>query len=276
MKSEGMSGTTNEKMNEQKSGSTDVGREMGEDIKDRILYEDNHIIAVNKRCSEIVQSDKTGDTPLLEVVRDYIKKRDGKPGNVFLGTPHRLDRPTSGIVLFAKTGKGLSRLSEMFKEKQIRKIYWVVLDAMPPEHDGELQHMLTRDRKKNKSLAQKMSSENSGSENSGSGNRNRENRSREKAKPARLSYRVISASDNYYLVEVDLQTGRHHQIRAQFAELGCHVKGDIKYGARRTNRDGGIHLHARRVEFIHPVRKELVTISAPPPEDPLWDHFRKL
>lgn len=238
-----------------------------EPIASRILYEDNHFVVVNKLCSEIVQGDKSGDEPLLEGVRSFIKKRDKKPGNVFLGAPHRLDRPTSGIVIFAKTDKGLSRMSELFKEKRIRKIYWAVLDALPPEQDGELRHYLVRDRKKNKSFA---------SDNPKGGGKGKNSQGSGKAQLSRLSYRVLSASDNYYLVEVDLLTGRHHQIRAQFAALGCHVKGDIKYGARRTNKDGGIHLHARRVEFMHPIKNEQVIITADPPSDPLWDHFKKL
>lgn len=227
------------------------------DIASRILYEDNHIIAVNKLCGEPVQGDSSGDPPLLEKVREYIKIRDRKPGNVFLGLPHRLDRPTSGVVVLAKTDKALSRLGKIFKSREVRKIYHAVLDRMPPHEQGSLRHFLSKNRKLNKSFVVPPGE----AEKKG-------------AKEAVLNYRLIAASTNYYLVEVELETGRHHQIRAQFAAVGCHIKGDLKYGAKRSNTDGGIHLHARSVRFVHPVSKQEVDIcAAPPAKDPLWTQF---
>lgn len=226
------------------------------DISERILYEDNHIIAVNKLCGEPVQGDSSGDPPLLEKVREYIRLRDRKPGNVFLGLPHRLDRPTSGIVVMAKTDKALSRLGKIFKSREVRKIYHAVLDRMPPGEQGTLRHFLSKNRKLNKSFVIPP-----------------EEAEKKKAKEAVLNYRLIAASKNYYLVEVELETGRHHQIRAQFAAVGCHVKGDLKYGAKRSNSDGGIHLHARMIGFVHPVSKQEVEICADPPSDPLWAQF---
>ncbi len=223
---------------------------------DWVLYEDNHFIAVNKSSSEIVQADETGDETLAERVKTYLKETYRKPGNVFLGIPHRLDRPSSGVVLFAKTDKALSRISTMFKERQVRKIYWVVLDTPPPDPEGVLVHHLLRDSSKNKSFAYP--------------------KPRGGTKEARLSYRLIAATSNYYLVEVELITGRHHQIRAQFAKVGCHIKGDLKYGASRSNRGGGIHLHARSLQFVHPVTKEETVITAPPPEENLWNVFRSM
>jgi 23S rRNA pseudouridine1911/1915/1917 synthase len=222
-------------------------------VKERILYEDNHIIAVNKLPSEIVQADETGDAPLSEEVKGYIKRAYGKPGNVFLGIPHRLDRPTSGIVLFAKTGKALSRLGTMFKNKEIRKYYWAVVGKVPPETQGELKHYLVRDRKKNKSFSS--SKEKRGSQ------------------FAHLGYTLVGATKHYYLLEIELFTGRHHQIRSQLSAIGCPIKGDLKYGAPRSNRGGGIYLHARAVAFEHPVTGKQVTIIADPPRDPLWDCF---
>ena len=226
------------------------------ELSERILYEDNHLIAVNKLPSEIVQGDSTGDEPLASRVARFIKGRDGKPGNVFLGIPHRIDRPSSGIVLFAKTEKALSRISGMFKERRVKKCYWIVLDAPPPADRGELVHFLRKDGTKNKSFASQ--------------------KQRSGAKEAKLAYELIAATSRYYLVEVELLTGRHHQIRAQFAAVGCHVKGDLKYGAPRSNPGGGIHLHARRLEFIHPVRKTSVQIIAPPPKEVLWDVFASM
>jgi len=221
--------------------------------EDRVLYEDNHLIVVNKLPSEIVQGDRTGDDTLLEAVKRYIKEKYDKPGNVFLGAPHRLDRPTSGIVVFARTGKALSRLGTMFREREVRKIYWAVVDGMPPETEGRLVHHLIRNREKNKSFAV-----------SGS---------RKQAKRAELSYRLLGATANYYMLEIELHTGRHHQIRAQLAAVGVHIKGDLKYGASRSNRGGGIHLHARKVIFNHPVGDRQLEITAPPPADPLWNQF---
>ncbi len=225
-------------------------------IAQRILYEDNHLIAVNKYPGEIVQGDKSGDEPLSSLTARYLKETYGKPGNVFLGIPHRLDRPSSGAVLFARTEKALSRMSVMFKQREVIKIYWAVLDCMPPEAEGELRHFLVKNSEKNKSVASA--------------------REKRGAKEGRLTYRVIGATDNYFLVEINLLTGRHHQIRAQFAALGCRIKGDLKYGAPRSNRDGGIHLHARSLDFTHPVRKERIVITADPPREQLWNIFRDL
>ncbi len=225
-------------------------------VPDRILYEDNHLIAVNKHCGEPVQGDASGDTPLLETVREFIRLRDKKPGNVFLGLPHRLDRPTSGIVVLAKTDKALSRMGKILKGRDIRKIYWAVVDRIPPAEEGLLEHYLLKNRKLNKSFTVPP-----------------EKAAARGAKPARLTYRVIAASDSYYLLEIELLTGRHHQIRAQLAAVNCHIKGDLKYGAGRSNPDGGIHLHARSISFVHPVSKEPVEITADPPQDKLWNFF---
>ncbi len=225
-------------------------------VKDRILYEDNHLIIVNKLPSEIVQADETGDTPLSDLVKDYLRVKYHKSGNIFLGIPHRLDRPTSGIVIYSKTDKALSRLGSMFREKKISKTYWAVVDKMPAEHEGELKHYLVRNRQKNKSIAHDTEKRNS--------------------KFAHLSYKLAGATQNYYLLEIDLHTGRHHQIRAQLSAIGCSIKGDLKYGARRSNRGGGIYLHARKVEFEHPVKKEKMTIIADPPKDALWSCFKGL
>ena len=216
-----------------------------------ILYEDNHIIAVNKTCNEIVQGDKTGDTPLSELVKDYIKVRYNKPGEVFLGVTHRLDRPTSGVVLFARTSKALTRLNEMFRSHdQIRKTYWAIVQGCPKLPEARLENYLIRNEAQNKSYIAKPNAAN--------------------AKQAILIYRTLARGDNYSLLEVNLQTGRHHQIRCQLAAIGCPIKGDIKYGARRSNPDGGICLHARRIEFIHPVSKQPLSIVAPVPADPIW------
>jgi 23S rRNA pseudouridine1911/1915/1917 synthase len=221
------------------------------DLKDRILYEDNHLIIINKVSSEIVQGDKTGDETLGEKIQKYIKKRDKKPGNVFLGVTHRLDRPTSGIVVFAKTSKALSRMNTLFRDHDLKKIYWAVLERSPEEPEGQWTDFLRRDRKKNRSFV------------CDSG--------REDAKKAVLSYRTLCRSGSETLVEVDLETGRHHQIRAQFFGRGCPIKGDLKYGAKGPNPDGSIHLHARKVRFIHPVTKEVLEVTAPAPrQDFLW------
>ena len=216
-----------------------------------VLYEDNHIIAVNKTCREIVQGDKTGDTPLSEVVKAYIKEKYHKPGEVFLGVTHRLDRPTSGVVLFARTSKALTRLNEMFRShEQIQKTYWAIVEHAPAPAEGRLVHWLVRNEKLNKSFVAK------------AGTRD--------AKEARLSYRTLAKGERYTLVEVLLETGRHHQIRCQLAAIGCPIKGDLKYGAKRSNPDGGISLHARQVAFIHPVSKQPITITAPVPDERLW------
>ncbi len=223
----------------------------------RVLYEDNHIIAVNKTCNEIVQGDKTGDTPLSDMVKAYIKEKYHKPGEVFLGVTHRLDRPTSGVVLFARTGKALSRLNEMFKShEQIRKTYWAIVQSAPVPAEGRLENYLVRNEKQNKSYIARLD---------GAGNP-----IDKEAKKAVLSYRTIATGERYTLLEINLETGRHHQIRCQLAAIGCPIKGDLKYGAKRSNPDGGICLHARQVEFIHPVSHEPITITAPVPDDALW------
>lgn len=218
-----------------------------------VIYEDNHIILVNKASSEIVQGDKTGDTPLSETVKQYIKEKYHKPGNVFLGVTHRLDRPVSGLVLFARTSKALSRLNEMFKTKEIKKTYWAIVKNQPPAPAGELVHWLVRNEKQNKSYAY--------------------DREVKDSKKAILDYKVIGRSEHYYLLEINLQTGRHHQIRCQLAKMGCPIKGDLKYGAQRSNPDGSICLHARRIEFVHPVSKEKISFEAPVPESALWKSF---
>ena len=221
-----------------------------------VLYEDNHIIIVNKTASEIVQGDKTGDTPLSEIVKQYLKEKYAKPGNVFIGVTHRLDRPVSGLVVFAKTSKALSRLNEMFKGSEVKKTYWAVVKERPPKDEDELVHYLVRNEKQNKSYA--YDTERPGS------------------KKAVLHYRLIGRSQNYYLLEVDLKTGRHHQIRCQLAKMGCPIKGDLKYGFPRSNPDGSICLHARRIRFIHPVSKQLIDVEAPLPPGNLWNGFEFL
>ncbi len=221
-----------------------------------ILYEDNHIIAVNKKSSDIVQADKTGDEPLSEQVKAYIKEKYNKPGDVFLGIPHRVDRPVSGVVLFAKTSKALTRLNKMFQEhdNEITKIYWAIVSELPQEDEARLVHYLVRDTEKNKSSVY--------------------TRPRPGAKEAILEYKLINGSQNYFLLEVKLCTGRHHQIRCQLAKIGCPIKGDLKYGSPRSNPGGGISLHARSISFMHPVKQEMITITATPPlEDNLWKFF---
>ena len=222
-----------------------------------VLYEDNHIIAVNKSSSEIVQGDKTGDQPLSETIKLYLKEKYNKPGDVFLGVVHRLDRPVSGVVLFAKTSKALTRLNEMFRTQEIKKIYWAIVKEKPEKPEGRLEHYLTRNEKQNKSMAY--------------------DKPRSDAKKAALSYRMIAQSDTYYLLEVQLETGRHHQIRCQLAKMGCPIKGDLKYGFPRSNPNGGISLHARSVEFIHPVSKEFIQLTAPlPTDDKLWQAMERI
>ena len=215
-----------------------------------VLYEDNHIIAVNKTCREIVQGDKTGDTPLSEMLKTWLKEKYNKPGNVFVGVTHRLDRPVSGVVIFAKTSKALSRLNELFRTGGVKKTYWAIVKNRPPKEEGELVNWLVRNEKQNKSFAY--------------------DSERPNAKKAVLHYRLIAHSDKYYLLEIDLKTGRHHQIRWQLARMGCPIKGDLKYGAERSNPDGGISLHARSAAFIHPVSKQSLCIIAPVPKDNLW------
>lgn len=218
-----------------------------------VVYEDNHIIVVNKTVSEIVQGDKTGDIPLSDIVKLYLKEKYQKPGNVFLGVTHRLDRPVSGLVVFAKTGKALARLNEMFRTGEVKKTYWAVVKNIPKEPEGELVHFLVRNEKQNKSYAYEKEVPNS--------------------KKAVLHYRLISHSKTYNLLEVDLKTGRHHQIRCQLAKMGCPIKGDLKYGAQRSNPDGGICLHARKISFVHPVSKRLIELEAPLPDGSLWKEF---
>lgn len=218
-----------------------------------VVYEDNHIIVVNKTASEIVQGDKTGDTPLSETVKLYLKEKYAKPGNVFIGVTHRLDRPVSGLVVFAKTSKALSRLNEMFRIGEVKKTYWAIVKNCPPQTEGELVHYLVRNEKQNKSYAYDKEVKNS--------------------KKAILHYRLIGHSENYYLLEVDLKTGRHHQIRCQLAKMGCPIKGDLKYGFPRSNPGGSICLHARRVRFVHPVSKQEIDLIAPVPAGNLWNGF---
>lgn len=215
-----------------------------------VVYEDNHIIIVNKQSGEIVQGDKTGDTPLSDIVKQYIKEKYNKPGNVFLGVVHRLDRPVSGLVVFAKTSKALSRLNEMFRTGDVHKTYWAIVKKNDIAPEATLTDWLTRNERQNKSYAH--------------------NHEVPGAKKAVLSYKVRSMSDNYMLLEVRLMTGRHHQIRCQLAHMGCPIKGDLKYGSPRSNPDGSISLMSRRVEFVHPVSKETIAVEAPVPDDRLW------
>lgn len=216
-----------------------------------VLYEDNHIIAVNKTCKEIVQGDKTGDVPLSEIVKAYIKDKYNKPGEVFLGVTHRLDRPTSGVVLFARTSKALSRLNAMFQShEQIRKTYWAIVQGAPKLPEARLENYLIRNEAQNKSYIAKPGAKD--------------------AKQAILTYKTLTVGEHYSLLEINLETGRHHQIRCQLAAIGCPIKGDLKYGAKRSNPDGGICLHARQIAFEHPVSHEQIMITAPTPDDNLW------
>lgn len=217
----------------------------------QILYEDNHIIIVNKRVGDIVQGDKTGDIPLGEIVKNYIQKKYEKPGNVFLGVVHRIDRPTSGIVIFARTSKALERLNEMLREKKIEKTYWAIIKNNPPKESDTLIHFLRKNPKNNKSTT--FNTETEGS------------------KKAILHYKLLKKLDKYSLLEINLETGRHHQIRCQLAAIGCPIKGDLKYGFPRSNSDGGIHLHARKIEFTHPVKNEIISLTATLPEDVIWN-----
>ncbi|ALJ04073.1 pseudouridine synthase [Pseudalgibacter alginicilyticus] len=217
----------------------------------QVLYEDNHIIIINKRAGDIVQGDKTGDKPLSDVVKEYIAEKYNKPGNVYLGVVHRLDRPTTGIVVFARTSKVLPRLNALFVSKNIHKTYWAVVKNKPPKTEDKLIHWLKKNPKNNKSTAHTKEIKDS--------------------KKAILHYKTINKLDNYYLLEVNLETGRHHQIRSQLSNIGCTIKGDLKYGFNRSNPDASIHLHARHIAFEHPVKKEPIKISAPPPKDPIWN-----
>lgn len=218
-----------------------------------VVYEDNHIIVVNKTSSEVVQGDKTGDTPLSEMVQMYLKEKYNKPGNVFIGVPHRLDRPVSGLVVLAKTSKALVRLNEMFRNGDVKKTYWAIVKNRPQEVEGELEHWLVRNERQNKSYAYDTRKVGS--------------------KKAVLCYKLIAQSLNYHLLEVDLKTGRHHQIRCQLAKMGCPIRGDLKYGYPRSNPDGSICLHARRVRFIHPVSKVEIDLTAPLPPGNMWIIF---
>lgn len=221
-----------------------------------VLYEDNHLLIVNKACGELVQVDKTGDTSLEDSLKLWLKTKYNKPGNVFLGVTHRLDRPVTGVVVFAKTSKALPRLNEMFQKGEIHKTYWALVKNPPKQTEGVLENYLVRNEKQNKSYAYDVEKPDS--------------------KKAILHYKVIGKSDTYYLLEIDLKTGRHHQIRCQLAKMGCPIKGDLKYGFDRSNKDGGISLHARHIEFVHPVSKVLVDVTAPlPTHDPVWQFFEK-
>jgi len=218
-----------------------------------VLHIDNHTIVVNKKASDIVQGDKTGDETLGEQVKQYLKVEFNKEGNVFCGVVHRLDRPTSGALVFARTSKGLSRLNEQFRDKTTRKVYWAVVESLPAKKEDKLVHFLKKNEKQNKSYASLTETTDS--------------------KKAILSYKLICSSDKYHLLEIELETGRHHQIRCQLATIGCIIKGDLKYGAKRSNKDGSIHLHARHLEFFHPTTKELISVTAPVPDEPLWQFF---
>lgn len=220
-----------------------------------ILFEDNHIIVVNKITGDIIQADRTKDPTLRDAVKDYLKEKYQKPGNVFAGVVHRLDRPVSGAVIFAKTSKALKRLNAIFKAREVKKVYWAVVDNAPPKMEDTLINFLRRNETKNKSFVVDEGAKNS--------------------VYAELDYKLLAQSDRYFLMEIELHTGRHHQIRAQLSGLGCKIKGDLKYGAPRSNPDASIHLHARYIEFIHPVKKELIKIVAPLPNDPLWNFFGK-
>lgn len=222
-----------------------------------VIYEDNHIIAINKACGEVVQSDKTGDETVMDRVKLYLKEKYNKPGNVYLGLPHRLDRPTSGLLILAKTGKVLPRLNKLFQTKDaVHKTYWAVVDNRPPKFEDTLEHYLIKNEERNRSYGY--------------------SEPMEGTKFASLTYRHVASIDRYHLLEIELHTGRHHQIRVQLKQIGLHIKGDLKYGFPRSNPDKGIHLHARKIELIHPVRKEPLTIVADPPKDPVWDEFIKL
>ncbi|MFD1063701.1 RluA family pseudouridine synthase [Winogradskyella litorisediminis] len=217
----------------------------------QVLYEDNHIIVINKRAGDIVQGDKTGDKPLSDVVKEYIAEKYNKPGNVYLGVVHRLDRPTTGIVLFSKTSKALPRLNKLFAEKKAKKTYWALVKNQPPKPKDTLINWLKKNPKNNKSTAH--------------------NKEIDDSKKAILHYEIKQQLDNYFLLEINLETGRHHQIRSQLSKIGCPIKGDLKYGFDRSNKDGSISLHARQLEFVHPVKREPIKIIAPLPKDPVWD-----
>ena len=222
-------------------------------FEDKVLYEDNHLLVVNKAAGDIVQGDKTGDTPLSEYGKAYLKKKYDKPGNVYLGVVHRLDRPTSGALIMARTDKALSRLNKMLVDHSIKKTYWAIVEKAPKIESAELRNYLKKNPKNNKSYIVTKNTDG--------------------AKEAILSYKLISSSDKYYLLQVELKTGRHHQIRTQLANIGCIIKGDLKYGSKRSNKDASISLHARYLSFTHPVKNTLTEVSAPVPADKLWEYF---
>ena len=217
----------------------------------QVLFEDNHIIIINKRAGDITQGDKTGDKPLSDVVKEYVKEKYNKPGNVFIGTVHRLDRPTSGVVIFARTSKALERLNKMLRDKTINKTYWAIVKNTPKKSVDTLVNFLKKDTKKNKSFVYKKEIEGS--------------------KKGILHYKMVKKLENYSLLEIDLETGRHHQIRTQLSHIGSPIKGDLKYGFNRSNKDGSISLHARKIEFIHPVSKEAIAVIASTPNDTIWN-----
>ena len=218
-----------------------------------VVYEDNHIIIINKACGEIVQGDRTGDEPLVETLKKWIKDKYNKPGNVFCGVTHRLDRPTCGLVVFARTSKGLTRMNELFRNGDVKKTYWAIVDHLPEPTQGTLTHWLTPVEKNNKTYVS--------------------DTPKEGALKAVLNYKLLASGDNYHMLEVDLLTGRKHQIRAQLAAIGCHIKGDLKYGAKRSNPDGGISLQAHRIWFEHPVSHTIVDVTAPVPDETLWQQL---
>jgi 23S rRNA pseudouridine1911/1915/1917 synthase len=224
-------------------------------LQEQVVFEDNHLIIINKRASEIVQGDRTGDETLPDKIKLFLKEKYQKPGNVFCGVVHRLDRPTSGIVVFAKTSKGLERMNKLFKEKETQKTYWAIIEEKPPKNSDTLVHYLKKNEKQNKSYASLTETKDS--------------------KKAILHYQLLKSSDNYHLLEIILETGRHHQIRCQLASINCHIKGDVKYGAKRSNVDGSIHLHARKLAFVHPISKEEIKLIAKVPNDTLWKWFEK-
>lgn len=221
-----------------------------------ILHEDNHTIVINKKASDLVQGDKTGDEPVPERIKTYLKEKYDKPGNVFCGVVHRLDRPTTGALVFARTSKALERLNEQFREKETNKIYWAIVEKAPEKKSDTLIHWLLKNEQQNKSYPVE--------------------EGRKNAKKAILTYTQIASSDKYHLLEIQLETGRHHQIRCQLANIGCIIKGDLKYGAKRSNPDGSIHLHARKLSFSHPTSKEEINVIAPVPDDNLWKYFESV
>ena len=229
-----------------------IGEDEFEDLKSRILYEDNHLLVVNKKVGEIVQGDKTGDECLAETYKAFIARRDGKPGKVFIGIPHRLDRPVSGIVILSKTSKCLERMTAMFRDGDVHKTYWALCCNAPEDPEGHLEDWMTRNEQQNKSYVVPAG--------------------KKESKLARLNYRYLYSTDRYHLLEVELLTGRHHQIRCQLSHMGCVIKGDLKYGAPRSNPDGGISLHSRHVSFVHPVKGTLIDITAPVPSS--WKGIR--